>query len=351
MAKKHKLPAVLSFQRRCMITDGLFYNAYKDKTEIDPVFVFRHGIRGTQNIRWSDEKIKKNREETANIQTTDTAKLAPNADALCVLFQLRTLDVSHALFSIAPGTTDTTEDILAFKADLEAFVRRAKAGDALDQLACRYVRNIANGRFLWRNRSIAEAVTVKVTSNSGVSAEFNALKMPLNSFDDVSADERAVAEVLAQGWKGVENHALHISSFIDYGISGKVEVFPSQNYVENMPRGLARILYTTGIVTEDCNERSTFGHWNMGQAALRDQKIGNALRTIDTWYPAYAERRIPIPVEPNGANLGAMEFFRKKGESSGFKLMERVGELDPETPEGLFLLACLIRGGVFSGKD
>ena len=46
-----------------------------------------------------------------------------------------------------------------------------------------------------------------------------------------------------------------------------------------------------------------------------------------------------------------MEFFRKKGESSGFKLMERVGELDPETPEGLFLLACLIRGGVFSGKD
>ena len=31
--------------------------------------------------------------------------------------------------------------------------------------------------------------------------------------------------------------------------------------------------------------------------------------------------------------------------------MLRVGELDPATPEGLFLLACLIRGGVFSGKD
>ena len=88
----------------------------------------------------------------------------------------------------------------------------------------------------------------------------------------------------------------------------------------------------------------------MGQAALREQKIGNALRTIDTWYPAYEERLVPISVEPNGANLDMKEFFRKKGDASGFKLMQRVGELDPETPEGLFLLACLIRGGVFSGK-
>ena len=45
----------------------------------------------------------------------------------------------------------------------------------------------------------------------------------------------------------------------------------------------------------------------MGQAALRDQKIGNALRTIDTWYPAYEERRVPLPVEPNGASLDAQE--------------------------------------------
>ena len=62
---------------------------------------------------------------------------------------------------------------------------------------------------------------------------------------------------------------------------------------------------------------------------MRDQKIGNALRTIDTWYPAYEERRVPLPVEPNGASLDAQEFFRNKGDAPGFKLMLRVSELDP----------------------
>ena len=89
----------------------------------------------------------------------------------------------------------------------------------------------------------------------------------------------------------------------------------------------------------------------MGQAALRDQKIGNALRTIDTWYPAYEERRVPLPVEPNGASLDAQEFFRNKGDASGVKLLLRLSELDPMTPDGLFLLACIIRGGGFSGSE
>ena len=62
--------------------------------------------------------------------------------------------------------------------------------------------------------------------------------------------------------------------------------------------------------------RIPFAIWNlnstrtMGHAALRDQKIGNALRTIDTWYPRYTEHGRPLPVEPNGASLEAQEFFR-----------------------------------------
>ena len=56
-------------------------------------------------------------------------------------------------------------------------------------------------------------------------------------------------------------------------------------------------------------------------------------------------------MEPNGASLDAQEFFRNKGDASGFKLMLRVSELDPMTPDGLFLLACIIRGGVFSGSE
>ena len=54
------------------------------------------------------------------------------------------------------------DDLNAFKADLAAFVDRAKESEALVHLACRYVRNIANGRFLWRNRTVASSATVEV---------------------------------------------------------------------------------------------------------------------------------------------------------------------------------------------
>ena len=50
MAKKmNKLPGVLSFQRCLLVTDGLFYNEL-DNGNLSPLWVIRHGIRGTQNI-------------------------------------------------------------------------------------------------------------------------------------------------------------------------------------------------------------------------------------------------------------------------------------------------------------
>ncbi len=353
MAKKlSKLPGVLSFQRCLLVTDGLFYNELDGKSQT-PLWVVRHGIRGTQNINKASKEgqaasASAKREEVSNIQTTDSAKLAADATALLVRFNLRGMDVEKALFACAPGQKDSMSDLNAFKDDLMAFVRRAKEGDALDQLACRYVRNIANGRFLWRNRTVAQTATVEVALPTGGKKTFDALQTPFNSFDGVSADERAVAEVLARGWKGDPQTELRVTARVDLGLGGAAEVFPSQNYLENKARGFARPLYCVGGVPDNQDQHSVR---IMGQAALRDQKIGNALRTIDTWYPAYGERGIPLPVEPNGASLDAQEFFRNKGEASGFKLMLRVGELDPATPEGLFLLACIIRGGVFSGSE
>lgn len=73
----------------------------------------------------------------------------------------------------------------------------------------------------------------------------------------------------------------------------------------------------------------------LGQAAIRDQKISNALRTIDTWYPGFENRNIPIPVEPNGASLDAQQFFRADNKSSGFRLMEKITDLDPDTEDGM----------------
>ena len=81
MAKKlSKLPGVLSFQRCLLVTDGLFYNEL-DGERLSPLWVIRHGIRGTQNINKASKEgqaasASAKREEVSNIQTTDSAKLA-----------------------------------------------------------------------------------------------------------------------------------------------------------------------------------------------------------------------------------------------------------------------------------
>lgn len=352
MAKIKKLPGVLSFQRCLVMTDGLFYSEMKDGSVV-PLPVMRHGIRGTQNVNKASKKgaesaASAKREEVSNIQTTDSAKTAAGSVAAQVRFSLRGVDVDKALFACAPGQKDDMKEILAFKEEIRTFLAGAKAGDALDRLALRYVRNIANGRFLWRNRAAAAAVSVRVDMPEGSSCIFDALSIPLHSFTDFSEDEKKAASVLARGWKGDTHATLRVTARMDFGMEGPVEVFPSQNYLENKARGFARPLYCVGAVAGEQDRHAVL---IMGQAALRDQKIGNALRTVDTWYPGFTERNIPIPVEPNGASLDAQLFFRNQGDASGFKLLLRVAELDPLSDEGQFLLACLIRGGVFSGSD
>ena len=151
MAKKlNKLPGVLSFQRCLLVTDGLFYNEL-DNGNLSPLWVIRHGIRGTQNINKASKEgqaasASAKREEVSNIQTTDSAKLDANASALQVRFNLRGMDIKKALFACAPGQKDSIDDLNAFKADLAAFVDRAKESETLVHLACRYVRNIEIGR-------------------------------------------------------------------------------------------------------------------------------------------------------------------------------------------------------------
>lgn len=353
-----KLPGVLSFQRGLVITDAPFFNVLSDGQS--PVMVVRHGIRGTQNVNKNGDAEKSTaasakRAEVSNIQTTDTAKLDEHAQALAVRFGLRCLDLDNVLFACAPSSTDKDDDVRNYRDSVRNFVERAKQSAGLDEVAARFARNIANGRWLWRNRTIARGVRVDVarTNADGYSellASFDAFAVPLNHFDTISDDERRVAAVLADGLRGDDDAGLRIEARVDFGVAGAIEVFPSQNYVEDKPRGFARPLYCLG--TPERTARSSGMEFastrTMGHAALRDQKIGNALRTIDTWYPRYSEYGRPLPVEPNGASLEAQEFFRDK-KTSAFEFARRLNTLDPASPEGMFMIASLIRGGVFSG--
>ena len=346
-----KLPGVVSLYRGMLLTDAMFYSLMSGGERV-PLYVMRHGIRGTQNVNESKSDADsatvagaKGR-EVSNIQQTDSAKLAPGATALEVRFEVRFVDLSGAISACAPSKSDTMDDINTFKATLAQFIECAKEGQALDMLSLRYARNIANGRWLWRNRTIAQSIKVTALINSG-RLEFDALATPLNHFDNPTEAERELAQVIKEGLCGNLTASIKVAAEVNLGIQGSVEVFPSQNYLENKVKGFARSLYQMGNAPQDQDKH---GVMFLGQAAFRDQKIGNMLRTIDTWYPLFAERGVPIAVEPNGASLNAQMFFRTK-KNTGFDILRRVGTLDPMSDEGQFLLACIIRGGVYSGGD
>lgn len=345
-----KLPGVLSLQRGTLVSDGLFFNidAQGQKT---PLHVLRHGIRGTQNVveKKSDADAStaaaaKGR-EVSNIQQTDSAKLSPDAQALGVGLSVRFLGLDQAIFACAASKDDTLDDINAFKAAFAGFIARAKEGEALDHLALRYARNLANARWLWRNRAIAAAITTEVTLPSKKKLAFASLDIPLHRFDSPLAEEIELAQTIKAGLLGHRDAGMQIFAQVQFESATPIEVFPSQNYLETKGRGFARSLYYVGDVPSEQDPHNN--QW-LGQAALRDQKLGNALRTIDTWYPTYAERGTAIAVEPNGASLEAQMFLRSK-KTSAFDILLRVDSLDPLSDEGQFLLACIVRGGVYSG--
>lgn len=338
--KFEKLPGVMSLKRTVVITDGVMSSVLNDgSTKL--VDVVRHGIRGTQNVV-KDKKEEADR-NVSNVQETDTAKLDADAVAMRVEFEMRFLPIISAI----DACSDKSAEIVAsYKKSIESFVAKAANSKGLKEVAARYARNIANGRWLWRNRTAAESINITVFVDNE-ELVFDALSIPLNDFSAYSESEQKLAAHIARGMSGQQATSIKVGSEVDFGVKGAVEVFPSQNYIDGKPKGFARSLYKYG--TPD--KISKIDNNRVGYAAIRDQKIGNALRTFDTWYPKYGETGIPIAIEPNGANLDAQDFFRKNA-TSAFKLFLQLSEIDPNTDEGMFCIASLIRGGVYSGgKD
>lgn len=132
---------------------------------------------------------------------------------------------------------------------------------------------------------------------------------------------------------------------MSYAQVGKAQdVYPSEELVldksNNAKGGKSKVLYSVDEI-----------------AAMHSQKIGNAIRSIDTWYPDYdPESTGPIALEPYGAvtNLG-IAYRNPKAKSDFFTLFDKwvlEGELD-NINDKHYVMGVLVRGGVFgeSGKE
>ncbi|WP_434658330.1 type I-F CRISPR-associated protein Csy3 [Chromobacterium violaceum] len=334
-------PSVLAFERKLDPSDALFYAGNWDARDASQTWphiaIQEKSVRGTisNRLKTKDQDPAKLDAaiESPNLQTVDVAALPHDADTLKASFTLRVLAGAGA-----PSACNSA----AYRAKLLDTVSAYARDIGFGELARRYAHNLANGRFLWRNRVGAEQVEVRIHRLADGQEQdgwtFDAQSLRLRDFaaaGQAARDLDAVAKLIAAGLNGDEHVLLRVTAFVRIG-AGQ-EVFPSQELILDRQRGdKSKTLYAVKQKDGDI-------------AAIHSQKIGNAIRTIDTWYPE-ADDNGPIAIEPYGSVTTQGKAYRQPKQKQDFYNLLDNWVLKDEAPpleQQHFVIATLIRGGVF----
>ena len=273
---KIKTPSVLAFGGKLIPSDALMFSGNMNEDKWTPIIVREKSVRGTISNRlkaaFANDPMKIDAEVSkANLQTVDVASLDHSDDTLKIEFTLRVLgDMELPTACSCP----------VYQEQLIKKVSTYKDDIGFEEIANRYAQNIANGRFLWKNLFGAEFAKVVVTTGGNEKLSFNCYDFSLDKFV-ISEDVAKLAKVIEGGLLG-QHALLKIEAFSQLG-NGQT-VYPSQELVMNLRRG----------------DKSKHLYQIKDQAAMHSQKIGNALRTIDTWY-GDGDSLSPISVEPYGS--------------------------------------------------
>lgn len=337
MTDKLTTASVLAFERKLDPSDAVFHaGRWDDRAQShawQPVTVRAKSVRGTisNRLKAKDQDPAKLDAaiENPNLQTVDVAALPAAADTLKVQFTLRVLG--------GAGTPSACNSA-AYQAKLLATVQGYVQQHGFGELARRYAANLANGRFLWRNRAGAEQVEVTVEQmQNGQAAHtwsFDALALNTRAVGAINTEAKGLDELgqaMAAGLAGSQHVLLRITAFVRQG-AGQ-EVFPSQELI---------------LDKDSAGKSKTLYHVD-GVAAIHSQKIGNAIRTIDTWYEG-AEELGPIAVEPYGSVTTQGKAYRQPKQKLDFYTLLDNWLLKDQVPpveQQHFVMAVLIRGGVF----
>jgi CRISPR-associated protein Csy3 len=337
MTEKLTTASVLAFERKLDPSDAIFHaGRWDDRAQSHawrPVTIKPKSVRGTISNRLKAKEQDPAKLDAAienpNLQTVDVAALPAEADTLKVQFTLRVLG--------GAGTPSACNSA-AYQAKLIATVEGYKQQHGFGELARRYAANLANGRFLWRNRAGAEQVEVTVEQMQGGQAahtwSFDALALNTRAVVAINNEASGLDELgqaIAAGLAGSQHVLLRVTAFVRQG-AGQ-EVFPSQELILDKEKaGKSKTLYHVDDV-----------------AAIHSQKIGNAIRTIDTWYEG-AEELGPIAVEPYGSVTTQGKAYRQPKQKLDFYTLLDNWLLKDQVPpveQQHFVMAVLIRGGVF----
>ncbi len=342
MFKKENIPSVLAFEKKLVPSDGYMYGtSWETRDNVTPLTLREKSVRGTISNRLKsaiqNDSAKLNAEvEKSNLQTIDVCTLGVEQDTLKLKFTLKFLGgVEHP-----SACNDASFNQNCNKA-VKDYIKRY----GFREIAKRYAINIANARFLWRNRVGAENIEVQIkvlNKDLGQSWTFDATQFNTKNFDNNAEQVDVLANNIAEALSS-ENDFLMLDITCFAKIGKAQEVYPSEELVLSKGKGKdkgkgkkSKILYSVDSI-----------------AAMHSQKIGNALRTIDTWYPEFNVLETsagPIAVEPYGAVTNLGKAYRSPKDKQDFYTFfdkfargEELNNIDDQH----YVMAVLVRGGVF----
>jgi len=321
------LPSLLSFERKLETSDALMYSGnwsdiFAEESEGNnkwkAIPITKRNNRSTQSAYGIDDAKKS--EPNPVSSGNDDANLPHDKDTLKISYTLRVIGNVGVPFACnEPG----------FEEEISKKVELFKEENELKVLAVRYAYNIANGRFLWRNRVGAESITIHVFNGEETEPlEFTAYDYSLKGFEknNDNGHLQKLAQIIQKGLNGKNDFVFFkVNAYVKLG-NGQ-HVFPSEEMNMN-EKG------KTLFKMDEC-------------AAMHNVKIGNAIRTIDNWYDS---AEFPIAAEPYGSVTQRGQAYRKSKNDLYTLMINWVNDKELIDNDKNYVIANLIRGGVFSGK-
>lgn len=326
------MPTVLSFDRNLESSDALMFSGKWSDINMpkqwEKVTLFERRNRAVksnfkQEVLNNEEELNKQIAE-ANLSWGDDAALRHDHDTLKLIFSLRIVSgIDKPSVCNAPAFERKYNEVIV-----------NYLNSSLDELAHRYAYNIANARFLWRNRVDAQQLKVVVSHPSlEQPLDFNAYDYSLKATTTNDEKVKELARLIKLGLLGKEKTLLSIKAYTQLG--GGQRIWPSQEMVMNIPKG----------------EKSRHLFSLDGQAAMHSEKISNALRTIDDWYPGFENTQTPIAIEAYGSVTQRGIAYRSNRTDFKTLLLKWLNSKPITDEQKHFVVAMLIRGGVFGESD
>ncbi|WP_351077135.1 type I-F CRISPR-associated protein Csy3 [Shewanella sp. CAL98-MNA-CIBAN-0140] len=328
-----KMPAVIAFDRKLEPSDALMYSGNWESIASDnswqEIELFDRRNRAvhsnfSQEVLDDENELQKMMAKP-NLAWGDDAALSHEHDTLKLSFTLRVVSGLSR-----PSACNDVDFEAAYKEKIHVYVQ-----SNMGNLSSRYAYNIANGRFLWRNRVGAQEIKIVVNHTSlNEPLIFDAYDYSLKNTTSENAELVKLTELIKSGFESDTPVLLSIQAYSKLGNGQRI--WPSQEMILKKDEK-SRHLFSLKVNGKDV-------------AAMHCEKIGNALRTIDDWYPSFNETQNPIAIEAYGSVTQRGVAYRSTKNDFKNLLLKWLNSDDSETlkkDEQDFVVAMLIRGGVF----